>query len=161
MGSADAYTFQFYPVAAGGGEEPGGAPFKAEDTIVIYAPENMMALSATTKSSYYPIGVEVTVTGSEITGYGATEIWTVGGDADGWTFKASNGKTLSMAGGFSSTYPGAGDNETWALEPAGEEGQYYVKNLGRGTYLFWDNEHDDWTTRDSEKTAVAFALSSL
>ena len=158
LGSADAYTFQFYPVAAGGGEEPGDAPFKAEDTIVIYAPENMMALSATTKSSYYPIGVEVTVTGSEITGYGATEIWTVGGDADGWTFKASNGKTLSMAGSFSSTYPGAGDNETWALEPAVEEGQYYVKNLGRGTYLFWDNEHDDWTTRDSEKTAVAFRV---
>lgn len=149
----DIYTYQFYPVT--GGEEEVKAPFQAGDNVVIYAPSNKMALSAIVKNSYYPIGVEVETNGDELTGYGATEIWTVGGGENGFTF-ANEGKTLSMAGSYSSMYPGAGSNETWVLEPAGTEGQYYVKNVGRGTYMFWDDEYDDWTTRSDEKTAVAF-----
>ena len=138
--------------------EPSEAPFEANDTIVIYAPSNNMALSATVKNDYYPIGVKVAVEGDTLTGYGATEVWTVGGEDGAWTFTSNSGKTLSMAGSYSSVYPGAGDNETWVLEAGDTEGQYYVKNANRGNYLFWDDEYDDWTTRDNEKTAVTFAV---
>ena len=117
-----------------------------------------MALSATVKNDYYPIGVEVAVEGETLIGYGATEVWTVGGEDGAWTFTSNSGKTLSMAGNYSSVYPGAGYNETWVLEAAETEGQYYVKNAGRGTYMFWDDEYDDWTTRADEKTAVSFRV---
>ena len=137
--------------------EPSEAPFKANDTIVIYAPSNNMALSATVKNDYYPTGVKVAVGGDTITGYSATEVWTVGGKDGSWTF-SNGGKSLSMGNEHTSTYPGAGENETWVLEPAKTEGQYYVKNANRGNYLFWDDEYDDWTTRDNEKTAVTFAV---
>lgn len=167
MGSnTDIYTFQFYkagtfdpntdPLPDEG--ETAGAPFAAGDDIVIYAPSNNMALSSTVKSQYYPVGVAVTVSDDEISGYGDTEIWTVGGDADGWTFATAEGTTLSMGGSYTSTYPGAGENETWVLEPAGEDGQFYIKNVGRGTYLWWDDEHVDWTTKSDQKTAVAFRI---
>ena len=134
------------------------APIADGDQVVIYAPSNNMALSATVKNDYYPIGVEVAVEGDTLTGYGATEVWTVGGEDGAWTFTSNSGKTLSMAGNYSSVYPGAGDNETWVLEAAETEGQYYVKNADRDNYLFWDDEYDDWTTRDNEKTAVTFAV---
>ena len=137
--------------------EPSEAPFKANDTIVIYAPSNNMALSATVKNDYYPTGVKVAVGGDTITGYSATEVWTVGGKDGSWTF-SNGGKSLSMGNEHTSTYPGAGENETWVLEPAKTEGQYYVKNADRDNYLFWDDSYDDWTTRDNEKTAVTFVV---
>ena len=156
-GSEGMFALKFYKVA-GDIPEPSENPFKAGDSVVIYAPSNNMALSATTKNSYYPIGVKVTISEGEISGYNDTEVWTVDGDASGWTFATSDGKTISMAGSYSSMYPGAGDNETWVLEPAETDGQYYVKNAVRGAYMFWDDEYDDWTTRDGEKTAIAFAI---
>lgn len=156
-GNEGMFALKFYKVTGEIPEEP-EAPLQAGNNVVIYAPENMMALSATTKNSYYPIGVQVTISEGEISGYNDTEVWTVDGDASGWTFATSDGKTISMAGSYSSMYPGAGDNETWILEPAETDGQYYVKNAVRGTYMFWDDEYDDWTTRDGEKTAIAFAI---
>lgn len=156
-GSEGMFALKFYKVT-GDIPEPSENPFKAGDSVVIYAPSNNMALSATTKNSYYPIGVKVTISEGEISGYNDTEVWTVDGDASGWTFATSDGKTISMAGSYSSMYPGAGDNETWVLEPAETDGQYYVKNAVRGAYMFWDDEYDDWTTRDGEKTAIAFAI---
>ena len=155
----DQFQLSFYKVTGETPDpEPSEAPFKANDTIVIYAPSNNMALSATVKNDYYPIGVKVAVKGDTLTGYGATEVWTVGGEDGAWTFTSNSGKTLSMAGSYSSVYPGAGDNETWVLEAGDTEGQYYVKNANRGNYLFWDDEYDDWTTRNDEKTAVTFAV---
>ena len=155
----DQFQLSFYKVTGETPDpEPSEAPFEANDTIVIYAPSNNMALSATVKNDYYPIGVEVAVEGDTLTGYGATEVWTVGGEDGAWTFTSNSGKTLSMAGNYSSVYPGAGDNETWVLEAAETEGQYYVKNADRDNYLFWDDEYDDWTTRNDEKTAVTFAV---
>lgn len=156
-GNEGMFALKFYKVTGEIPEEP-EAPLQAGNNVVIYAPENMMALSATTKNSYYPIGVQVTISEGEISGYNDTEVWTVDGDASGWTFATSDGKTISMAGSYSSMYPGAGDNETWVLEPAETDGQYYVKNAVRGAYMFWDDEYDDWTTRDGEKTAIAFAI---
>ena len=158
-GSEALFALKFYKVTGETPDpEPSEAPFETNDTIVIYAPSNNMALSATVKNDYYPIGVEVAVEGDTLTGYGATEVWTVGGEDGAWTFTSNSGKTLSMAGSYSSVYPGAGDNETWVLEAGDTEGQYYVKNANRGNYLFWDDEYDDWTTRDNEKTAVTFAV---
>ena len=155
----DQFQLSFYKVTGETPDpEPSEAPFEANDTIVIYAPSNNMALSATVKNDYYPIGVEVAVEGETLIGYGATEVWTVGGEDGAWTFTSNSGKTLSMAGNYSSVYPGAGYNETWVLEAAETEGQYYVKNAGRGTYMFWDDEYDDWTTRADEKTAVSFRV---
>ena len=154
----DQFQLSFYKVTGETPEPEPEAPIVSGDTVVIYAPSNHMALSATVKNSYYPIGVEVAVEGDTITGYGATEVWTVGGEDGAWTFTSNSGKTLSMAGNYSSVYPGAGDNETWVLEAAETEGQYYVKNADRDNYLFWDDSYDDWTTRDNEKTAVTFAV---
>lgn len=156
-GSEGMFALKFYKVT-GDIPEPSENPFKAGDSVVIYAPSNNMALSATTKNSYYPIGVKVTISEGEISGYNDTEVWLVGGDYAGWTFATTDGKTISMAGSYSSMYPGAGGNETWVLEPAETDGQYYVKNSARGTYMFWDDEYDDWTTRDDEKTAISFAI---
>ena len=155
----DKFQLSFYKVTGETPDpEPSEAPFEANDTIVIYAPSNNRALSATVKNDYYPIGVKVAVEGGTLTGYSATEVWTVGGKDGAWTFTSNSGETLSMAGSYSSVYPGAGENETWVLEAGDTEGQYYVKNAGRGNYLFWDDEYDDWTTRDNEKTAVTFAV---
>ena len=155
----DKFQLSFYKVTGETPDpEPSEAPFKANDTIVIYAPSNNnMALSATVKNDYYPIGVEVAVEGGTLTGYTATEVWTVGGEDGSWTF-SNGGKSLSMGNEHTSTYPGAGENETWVLEPAKTEGQYYVKNVVRGTYLWWDDTYDDWNTRDNDKTAVTFAV---
>ena len=152
------FQLSFYKVTGETPEPEPEAPIESGNTVVIYAPSNHMALSATVKNSYYPIGVEVAVEGGTLTGYGATEVWTVGGEDGAWTFTSNSGKTLSMAGSYSSVYPGAGDNETWVLEAGDTEGQYYVKNANRGNYLFWDDEYDDWTTRNDEKTAVTFAV---
>ena len=152
------FQLSFYKVTGETPEPEPEAPIVSGDTVVIYAPSNYMALSATVKNSYYPIGVEVAVEGDTLTGYGATEVWTVGGEDGAWTFTSNSGKTLSMASSYSSVYPGAGDNETWVLEAGDTEGQYYVKNANRGNYLFWDDEYDDWTTRNDEKTAVTFAV---
>ena len=154
----DQFQLSFYKVTGETPEPEPEAPIESGDTVVIYAPSNHMALSATVKNSYYPIGVEVAVEGDTLTGYGATEVWTVGGEDGAWTFTSNSGKTLSMAGSYSSVYPGAGDNETWVLEAAETEGQYYVKNADRDNYLFWDDSYDDWTTRDNEKTAVTFVV---
>ncbi len=154
----DQFQLSFYKVTGETPDpEPSEAPFEANDTIVIYAPSNNMALSATVKNDYYPIGVEVAVEGDTLTGYGATEVWTVGGKDGSWTF-SNGGKSLSMGNEHTSTYPGAGENETWVLEPAKTEGQYYVKNVVRGTYLWWDDTYDDWNTRDNDKTAVTFVV---
>ena len=166
MGSnTDLYTFQFYlsgtfdpadePLNPGEGDQE---PIADGDQVVIYDPAQMLALSATVRNSYYPIGVAVEEADGVLTGYGATEVWTVGGDAEsGYTFTSNGGQTLSMAGSYSSVYPGAGDNETWTLEAA-DEGTYYLKNAGRGNYLLWDSNHDDWTTSADDKTAVAFRV---
>ena len=152
------FQLSFYKVTGETPEPEPEAPIESGNTVVIYAPSNHMALSATVKNSYYPIGVEVAVEGDTLTGYGATEVWTVGGEDGAWTFTSNSGETLSMAGSYSSVYPGAGENETWVLEAGDTEGQYYVKNANRGNYLFWDDEYDDWTTHNDEKTAVTFAV---
>ena len=154
----DQFQLSFYKVTGETPEPEPEAPIESGNTVVIYAPSNHMALSATVKNSYYSIGVKVAVGGDTLTGYGATEVWTVGGEDGAWTFTSNSGKTLSMAGSYSSVYPGAGGNETWVLEAGDTEGQYYVKNANRGNYLFWDDEYDDWTTRNDEKTAVTFAV---
>ena len=166
MGSnTDLYTFRFYlsgtfdpadePLNPGEGDQE---PIADGDQVVIYDPAQMLALSATVRNSYYPIGVAVEEADGVLTGYGATEVWTVGGDAEsGYTFTSNGGQTLSMAGSYSSVYPGAGDNETWTLEAA-DEGTYYLKNAGRDNYLRWDSNHNDWTTSADDKTAVAFRV---
>lgn len=133
-------------------------PIEAGDQVVIYAPDTLLALSATVKNTYYPVGVPVEVTEDTISGYTATEVWTVGGDAEnGFTF-TNGGKTLSMAGSYSSVYPGAGDNETWTLETGETAGTYYMKNNGRGNYLLWDSKYEDWTTNATSKTALSFRV---
>lgn len=166
MGSnAGIYTFQFFQSGTfDPAEEPlnpdqgDKAPIEAGDQVVIYTPDTLLALSATVKSTYYPVGVPVEVTEDTISGYAATEVWTVGGDAEnGFTF-TNGGKTLSMAGSYSSVYPGAGDNETWTLEPGESAGTYYVKNTVRGNYLRWDDKYKDWTTSAQEKTALSFRV---
>ena len=133
-------------------------PIEAGDQVVIYAPDTLLALSATVKNTYYPVGVPVEVTEDTISGYTATEVWTVGGDAEnGFTF-TNGGKTLSMAGSYSSVYPGAGDNETWTLETGETAGTYYMKNNGWGNYLLWDSKYEDWTTNATSKTALSFRV---
>src|SRR5699024_519266 len=86
------------------------------------------------------------------------EVWTVGGDAaTGFTF-TNGGKTRSMAGSYSSVYPGAGENETWTLEASDTTGGYYVKNEGRGKYLLGDDKYDECATSESDNSVVVFQV---
>ena len=154
-GSEGLFQIKFYQVTDEPNPDPGSSGL-TEGTYVMYAPELNLAISETVKSSYYPVGVSVRVDGDVMTGYGATEVWNVTGNAtDGYTLTSNSGKNLSMNDSYLSTYPGAGEHDKWLLEHA-EDGQYYVKNAGRSSYLFWDNSYDDWTTKLDEKTALVF-----
>ncbi len=109
-------------------------------------PSNHMALSATVKNSYYPIGVGGCRGGRDLTGYGATEVW----DSRwrGWCMDLylQQRKDPQHGGHYSSVYSRRGGQRDLVLEAAETEGQYYVKNADRDNYLFWDDEYDDWTT---------------
>ena len=121
------------PGQPGQPEDP-SAPLKNGDQVVIYNPANLKALSSE-YSGFYNKGTDVTLTGGKLAGFTEADIWTVGVNDDGsYTFSTADGKKLSMDEKYSST-PLDKAHTGWTLEQAATEGCYYIKNVGRSSYL--------------------------
>lgn len=140
---------------------PTGAPFKNGDKVVIYAPAYNMALS-TEKTGYYNVGVEVSVSNGTVSGYGATEVFTVIDNGDGtWSF-AYDGQNLGLAEEFTSMNLGT-VNDKWEVIDLGN-GLYNVRNIGRDKYLEWYDSYSNWSTYSPSDPAsdgkfqIAFAV---
>ena len=120
------------------------APLKNGDQVVIYNPANLKALSSE-YSGFYNKGTDVTLTGGKLSGFAEADIWTVGVNDDGsYTFSTADGKKLSMDEKYSST-PLDKAHTAWTLEQAATEGCYYIKNVGRSSYLEWYAEKNNWS----------------
>ena len=149
IGSNEAlFAQQLYLVVAespepGQPEDP-TAPLKNGDQVVIYNPANLKALSSE-YSGFYNKGTDVTLTGGKLAGFTEADIWTVGVNDDGsYTFSTADGKKLSMDEKYSST-PLDKAHTGWTLEQAATEGCYYIKNVGRSSYLEWYAEKNNWS----------------
>ena len=131
------------PGQPGQPEDP-SAPLKNGDQVVIYNPANLKALSSE-YSGFYNKGTDVTLANGKLSGYTKADIWTVGVDAEGnYTFSTADGKKLSMDEKYSST-PLDKAHTGWTLEQAATEGCYYIKNVGRSSYLEWYAEKNNWS----------------
>ena len=131
------------PDQPGQPEDP-TAPLKNGDQVVIYNPANLKALS-TEYTGFYNKGTDVTLTGGKLSGFAEADIWTVGVNDDGsYTFSTADGKKLSMDEKYSST-PLDKAHTAWTLEQAATEGCYYIKNVGRSSYLEWYAEKNNWS----------------
>jgi len=120
------------------------APLKNGDQVVIYNPANLKALS-TEYTGFYNKGTDVTLTGGKLSGFAEADVWTVGVNDDGsYTFSTADGKKLSMDEKYSST-PLDKAHTAWTLEQAATEGCYYIKNVGRSSYLEWYAEKNNWS----------------
>ena len=106
--------------------------------VVIYAPEYMMALSSTysTESTNYNAGVEVTVSGSSVTGYDSTEVWTLTDNGDGTYSILYGDQYLCLSDSYTSMAlcDPADDTVThhhnWEIIPVGEN-LYNIRNTTR------------------------------
>ena len=149
IGSNEAlFAQQLYLVVAespepGQPEDP-TAPLKNGDQVVIYNPANLKALSSE-YTGFYNKGTDVTLTGGKLSGFTEADIWPVGVNDDGsYTFSTADGKKLSMDEKYSST-PLDKAHTAWTLEQAATEGCYYIKNVGRSSYLEWYAEKNNWS----------------
>ena len=130
-------------------ETPAGASI-ANGEYVIIAPAYNKALSSEKALNqdgsvgFYNAGVDVTVSGSTVSGYGDTEKWIVTNNDDGSITISQNGKNLALADSFSSMNLGE-VNDKWVLEDAGN-GLYYVKNVVRGNYIEWYDSKNNWSS---------------
>ena len=148
-GKADYYTFQFFKIpqvenhiVTDLSELTDGAK------VVIFNPANMKALSQT-YSGYFNTGVDVTANDGKLSGYGATEIWTVGVNADGsYTFSTAEGKKLSMASSKSSM-PLDDVNPNWNISSAATADCFYIKNTGRSLFVEWYKDKNYWSAYKS------------
>ena len=115
---------------------------KDGDKVLIVNPASKMALSMNKIATHYNAGVDVSGGFADITN---TEIFTAKKNSDGtWTFTSANGKKIAMAAEFNSLND-TGANDKWELSSAGT-GTYYMKNVGRGTYLDWYADKGNWST---------------
>ena len=131
------------PGQPGQPEDP-SAPLKNGDQVVIYNPANLKSLSSE-YTGFYNKGTDVTLTGGKLAGFTEADIWTVGVNDDGsYTFSTADGKKLSMDEQYSST-PLDKAHTGWTLEQAATEGCYYIKNVGRSSYLEWYAEKNNWS----------------
>ena len=113
--------------------------------VVIFNPANMKALSQT-YTGYYNAGIDVKASDGKLSGYGATEIWTVGVNADGsYTFSTADGKKLAMADSFSSMTLDE-KNPDWNILPAVTADCFYIKNTARGNYIEWYADKSNWSS---------------
>ena len=114
------------------------------DKVVVFNPANKKALSSV-YNGFYNTGVDVELTGGKLTGYTDAELWTVNRTESGaYTFSTAEGKKLSMDTSYSST-PLDKAHTGWTLEQAATEGCYYIKNVGRSSYLEWYAEKNNWS----------------
>ena len=115
------------------------------DKVVVFNPANKKALSSV-YNGFYNTGVDVELTGGKLTGYTDAELWTVNRTESGaYTFSTADGKKLSMDEKYSST-PLDKANVDWELSAAATADCFYIKNVGRGSYLEWFAEKNNWSS---------------
>lgn len=143
------FGFVFYKlVREGVAEEEPDTIFADGDRVVIYNPANMKALSQN-YTSFYNVGVDVTMTEGVLSGYAASEVWTVGVNADGtYTFSTADGRKLAMAEEKSSM-PLDAVNPNWKVLPAATADCYYIQNAARSNYMEWYADKNNWSSYGS------------
>ena len=125
--------------------------------VVILNKANKMALSQE-YTGYYNKGVPVAVTDDVLSGYGATEIWTIGVNEDGsYTFATADGKKLAMAATRTSM-PLDEANPNWSITAAdGHEDGFYIENTGRTGYrIEWYANNNNWSSYNNNATGDLF-----
>ena len=128
----------------------------AGDTVVVFNPANMKALS-TEYSGFYNKGTDVTLADGKLSGYTKADIWTVGVNEDGtYTFSTSEGKKLSMGASYGST-PLDDMNTAWNVTAAKTENCFYIQNAARGNYLEWYAEKNNWSSYSRISDEALFA----
>lgn len=130
-------------------ETPAGVSIANGEYVIVCPAYNKAlssdkALNADGTVGFYNAGVDVTVSGSTVTGYGDAEKWIVTNNDDGTITISQNGQNLALADSYSSMNLGE-VNDQWILEDAGN-GLYYVKNAVRGNYIEWYDSKDNWSS---------------
>ena len=117
------------------------------DKVVIFNPSANKALSVNSAGKeFYRAGVAVTLENiNHLTGYGDTELWTVGIKDGKYTFTSADNKKLSMGAEFASI-PLDDVNTQWTITAAATEGCFYIKNAVRGNYLEWFADKNNFST---------------
>ena len=118
-------------------------PIAHGDQVVIYNPEYKKALSGT-YGGYYNNGTDISVADGVVSGFTASDVWTVIDNGDTtWSF-SYNGQKIGMGESFSSM-PLGEKHDKWKLEDAGD-GLYYIKNEKRGAYMEWFASKGNWSS---------------
>ena len=122
------------------------------DTVVVFNPSVKKAMSATAVATFYRAGVDVTLdSANKLTGYGDTELWTLGIKDGKYTFTTADGKKLSMGASYSSI-PLDDANTEWTITSAATEGCFYIKNVVRGNALQWYADKGNFSSKASIST---------
>ena len=122
------------------------------DKVVVFNPSVKKAMSATAVATFYRAGVDVTLdSANKLTGYGDTELWTLGIKDGKYTFTTADGKKLSMGASFASI-PLDDVNTEWTITPAATEGCFYIKNVVRGNALQWYADKGNFSSKASIST---------
>ena len=122
------------------------------DKVVVFNPSVKKAMSATAVATFYRAGVDVTLdSANKLTGYGDTELWTLGIKDGKYTFTTADGKKLSMGASFASI-PLDDVNTEWTITSAATEGCFYIKNVVRGNALQWYAEKGNFSSKASIST---------
>ncbi|MBO5778556.1 MAG: hypothetical protein J6R82_03210 [Clostridia bacterium] len=121
--------------------------------IVIVNGANKKAFSSdpATAGSFYQKGVDVTITGNTVTGYGAAEIWTVVANDDGSFSFEQGGQKIGMQDSYSSMSLGS-VNDKWTVTAV--EGGYNITNTVRGNTIEWYADKDNWSTYHPDDIAT-------
>ncbi|HIR65248.1 MAG TPA: CehA/McbA family metallohydrolase, partial [Candidatus Faecousia faecigallinarum] len=117
-------------------------PLSDGQEVVIYAPAHMKALSGQ-YSGFYNQAVDVAMSGTSLSGYGDTEVWTVQVNDDGSYSFSYDGQNIGMQDSYTSMPLGSA-NDRWVLEDAGN-GLYYVKNTVRNAYMQYQDNYGTWS----------------
>ena len=122
------------------------------DKVVVFNPSVKKAMSATAVATYYRAGVDVTLDSTnKLTGYGNTELWTLGIKDGKYTFTTADNKKLSMGASFASI-PLDDVNTQWTITAAATEGCFYIKNAVRGNALKWYSDKGNFSSQKSVST---------
>lgn len=123
------------------------------DKVVVFNPSVKKAMSATAVATYYRAGVDVTLdAANKLTGYGDTELWTLGIKDGKYTFTTADNKKLSMGESYASI-PLDDVNTQWTITAAATEGCFYIKNAVRGNALKWYSDKGNFSSQKSVSTA--------
>ncbi len=130
------------------------ATLKDGDRVVVFNPVALKAVS-TTYNGFYNQGSNVTLADGVLT-YEATDVWTLGINADGTYSFSTDGGKLSMGDSYTST-PLGEVNDAWTLTVAdASDATYYIANAGRTGYTLQINSNDTWNAYTSNTTGEAF-----